>query len=401
MTGPLLPRRSVLIGAAALAGTAKAQRAVDLHLPGGPSGRQTSSAFPQKGEMIVQRVRPPLLETPFEVFDEGVFTPNDRFFVRWHWGDIPTSVDAATFRLTVRGAVGKTLSLSLAELMKLPRIDYAAVNQCSGNSRGLFDPRVPGAQWGHGAMGNARWTGVRLKDVLDMAGVNPGAAAVRFGGLDGALMPDAPKFLKSLAVDHARDGEVMIAFLQNGAPLPLLNGFPLRLIVPGWFSTYWVKMLSDIEVLDKADENFWMAKAYRIPDTPGASVAPGAKGYPTRPIGAMVARAWITSHAEGAKVRAGQPLPVRGIAMGGDSGVKQVELSVDGGKSWTVARLGADEGKYSFRPFEAVLPPPAAGPLSLMPRCTSAAGAVQPLAPVWNPSGYLRAQVEPVQVIAA
>lgn len=401
MTGPLLPRRSILLGAAALAGTARAQRTVDLHLPGGVSERQTSSAFPQKGEMIVQRVRPPLLETPFEVFDQGVFTPNDRFFVRWHWGDIPTSIDTAAFRLKVHGAVAKPVALSLAQIMKLPRIEYAAINQCSGNSRGLFEPRVPGAEWGHGAMGNARWTGVRLKDVLDLAGVNAGAVAVRFGGLDEALVPDAPKFLKSLAVDHARDGEVMIAFLQNGEALPYLNGFPLRLIVPGWFSTYWIKMLSDIEVLDKPDDSYWMAKAYRIPDTPGANVQPGAKGFPTKPIGPMVARSWITSHAEGATVKAGQPLAVRGIAMGGDTGVQQVELSADGGKNWLATTLDKDEGKYSFRRFEAMLPAPAAGPITLMPRCTNSDGAVQPLTPIWNASGYLRAQVEPVRVIAA
>lgn len=399
--GPLIARRSVLMGAAALAGTARAQRGVDLHLPGGPSERATSTAFPQKGEMIVQRVRPPLLETPFEVFDQSVFTPNDRFFVRWHWGDIPTSIDTGAFRLTVRGAVRKPLSLSLAALMKLPRIDYAAVNQCSGNSRGLSQPRVPGAQWGNGAMSNARWTGVRLKDVLDLAGVAPGAVAVRFGGLDQPLVADAPKFLKSLDMDHARDGEVMIAFLQNGEALPVLNGFPLRLIVPGWFSTYWVKMLNDIEVLDRADDNYWMAKAYRVPDTPGGSVQPGAKGYPTKPIGPMPPRSWITSHAEGAQVAAGRPLTVRGIAMGGDSGVRRVQFSADGGMRWTDATLGPDEGRYSFRRFEAVVPDPTPGALSLMSRCSSEAGIAQPMEPAWNPGGFLRTQVETTRVRVA
>ena len=374
---------------------------VDLRLPGGPSERPTSSAWPQKGEMIVQRARPPLLETPFEVFDQGVFTPNDRFFVRWHWGDIPTSIDAKAFRLGVRGRVAKPLSLSLDDLLKLPRIEYAAVNQCSGNSRGLFEPRVPGAQWRHGAMGNAKWTGVRLKDVLDLAGVQPGAVAVRFGGLDQPLVPDGPDFLKSLDLDHARDGEVMIAFLQNGEPLPLLNGFPLRLIVPGWFSTYWVKMLSDIEVLDAPDTNYWMAKAYRVPATPGANVQPGAKGFATEPISRMIPRSWITSHASGARAAAGKPLAVRGIAMGGDAGVRKVELSIDGGQSWREAKLGPDEGRYSFRRFEAVLPPPPAGALTLLPRCTSVAGVTQKMDPIWNPGGYLRGQVEPTRVIVA
>jgi DMSO/TMAO reductase YedYZ molybdopterin-dependent catalytic subunit len=399
MTGPLLPRRTVLLGAAALAGTARAQRSVDLGLPGGPSVRPTSAAFPQKGEMIVQRVRPPLLETPFEVFDQGVFTPNDRFFVRWHWGDIPTSIDPAAFRLKVHGAVAKPQSLTLDELKTLPRIEYAAVNQCSGNSRGLFEPRVAGAQWRHGAMGNAKWTGVRLKDVLDLAGVKPGAVAIRFAGLDQPLVPDAPDYLKSLLVDHARDGEVMIAWAQNGEALPWLNGFPLRLIVPGWFSTYWVKMLSDIEVLDRPDDDYWMVKAYRIPDTPFGHVQPGTHGFQTKPITTMPPRSWITSHAEGGKVAAGRPLSIRGIALGGDSGVRRVEVSTDSGATWADARLGTDEGRYSFRRFELNLPPVSAGPLGIMTRCTNDAGAVQPLTPNWNPSGYLRNVAETTRVV--
>jgi DMSO/TMAO reductase YedYZ molybdopterin-dependent catalytic subunit len=164
-----------------------------------------------------------------------VFTPNDQFYVRWHWAVIPTSVDTAAFRLSVRGHVNEALSLSIDDLVKMPRVELAAVNQCSGNSRGFFLPRVPGAQWAHGAMGNARWTGVLLKDVLDRAGVRPGTVQVRFRGLDEPVVPEAPAFRKSLDVDHARDGEVMIAFAMNGEQMPLLNGFPLRLIVPGWY----------------------------------------------------------------------------------------------------------------------------------------------------------------------
>src|SRR5204863_465859 len=149
-------------------------------------------------------------------------------------------------------------------------LGLAAVNQCSGNSRGLAQPAVPGAQWANGAMGNAKWMGVRLKDVLDRAGVKPGALRVRFAGLDQPVVDGAPKFMKSLALDHARDGEVMIAYAMNGGQLPLLNGFPLRLVVPGWYSTYWVKMLDRIEVIATEDENFWTKNAYLIPDTPGA-----------------------------------------------------------------------------------------------------------------------------------
>lgn len=397
----LLPRRAVLLGAAALASTARAQRTVDLALPGGPSARPLSGKFPQKGEMIVQRVRPPLLETPMEVFDQGEFTPNDRFYVRWHWGDIPTEIDTLAFRLKVHGAVAEPLSISIPELMKLPRIDYAAVNQCSGNSRGLFEPRVPGAQWRHGAMGNARWSGVRLKDVLDLAGVKPGAQAVRFAGLDQPLVPDAPDYRKSLAVDHARDGEVMIAFLQNGEALPWLNGFPLRLVVPGWYSTYWVKMLSDIEVLDRPDDDFWMVKAYRIPDRPFGTMKPDEQRVPTRPITTMPPRSWITSHADGAKVAAARPLAIRGIATGGDSGVAKVEVSTDAGRSWRDAKLGPDQGRYSFRRFDLELAPAAGPQLTVMTRCTNIAGVAQPLEPNWNHSGYLRNVAESVTLAAA
>ncbi len=232
-------RRFLQQAALGLAGIAAApalaQDSVDLRLPGGNGERPLTGDFPGKTGMILQRNRPPLLETPMEVFDRGLYTPNDRFFVRWHWADIPTNVDVQRFHITVGGHVARPVAIPLDRLLRLPRIEYAAINQCSGNSRGLFQPRVPGAQWGHGAMGNARWVGVPLRHVLDLAGVRPGAAAVRFGGLDQPLGQNAPDFEKTLSIDHARDGEVMIAFLMNDEQLPLLNGFPCRLIVPGWY----------------------------------------------------------------------------------------------------------------------------------------------------------------------
>ena len=198
-----LLRQIALAGVSLAAAPALADDLIKLPLPGGPRARPLTHEFPQKAAMILQRTRPPLLETPMEVFDRGAFTPNDRFYVRWHWAVIPNSVDVTTFRLTVRGHVDRELSLSIDDLLRLPRVELAAVNQCSGNSRGLFLPRVPGAQWEHGAMGNAKWTGVRLKDVLDRAGVKGGAIQVRFKGLDEPVVADAPKFGKSLAIDHA------------------------------------------------------------------------------------------------------------------------------------------------------------------------------------------------------
>jgi DMSO/TMAO reductase YedYZ molybdopterin-dependent catalytic subunit len=308
----MVTRRQLLgaagVGALAFPRPSWAQTIIDLGLPGGPGARQITTTFPQKGPMILQRTRPPLLETPFEVFDKGVFTPVDQFYVRWHWALIPTDIDIDKFTLTVRGHVNQTVSLSLNDILHgLPSFQIAAVNQCSGNSRGLFQPRVSGGQWANGAMGNALWTGVRLKDVLDKAGVKPGAVQVRFKGLEEPVVADAPHFMKSLDIDHARDGEVMIAYAMNGEQLPLVNGFPLRLVVPGWYATYWVKMLNDIEVLDRPDTNYWTKVAYTIPDTPHASIKPGDTNVKMIPINRMVPRSFVTNITSGQQVKTGAP----------------------------------------------------------------------------------------------
>lgn len=384
----------------ALANPGWAETAIDLPLPGGPGARPITTGFPQKGPMILQRTRPPLLETPFEVFDQGVFTPNDQFYVRWHWAVIPTDIDIGKFSLTVRGHVNQTLSLSLNDILHgLPSVRLSAVNQCSGNSRGFFQPRVPGGEWANGAMGNALWTGVRLRDVLDRAGVKPGAVQVRLKGLDEPVVPDAPHFMKSLDIDHARDGEVMIAYAMNGEQLPLVNGFPLRLVVPGWYATYWVKMLSDIEVLNEPDANYWTKTAYTIPDTPHASIEPGQTDVKMVPINRMVPRSFVTNIASGDKVRA--PATLRGIAFGGDSGVARVEVSIDQGRSWQQTQLGKDEGKYGFRQWQTQFTPPSPGKFSLLTRCTNSNGVAQPDTPNWNPAGFMRNVVEAVELIAA
>jgi len=391
--------RRQLLGAASIGGLALlpsrafADTTIDLPLPNGPQARPITT-FPQKGAMILQRSRPPLLETPFEVFDKGVFTPNDLFFVRWHWAVIPTEIDVAKFRLAVRGHVNQALSLSLQDILSLPRTEIAAVNQCSGNSRGFFAPPVAGAQWANGAMGNARWTGVRLKDLLDRAGVKAGAVAVRFTGLDEPVVDGAPHFKKSLDIEHAGNGEVMLAYQMNGEQLPWLNGFPLRLIVPGWYSTYWVKILSDIEVLDTPDDNYWVKTAYRIPDTPRANVKPDETGFKTVPINSMVPRSFITNLKDGDKIQPGAPVSVRGIAFGGDCGVKSVDLSIDGGASWKPTQLGPDVGKYGFRRWQTDITAPTSEALKLMIRCTNTQGLPQPLEPNWNANGFMRNAIE-------
>lgn len=399
-----MPRRAFIGGAGAgglmvVSGAAAAQTTVDL--PFAPGNRTITTAFPQKGPMILQRTRPPLLETPFEVFDTGVFTPNNAFYVRWHWAVIPTEIDVESFRLSVGGHVERPLSLSLKDIVDgMPRVELAAVNQCSGNSRGYTEPRVAGAQWSNGAMGNAKWMGVRLRDVLDRAGVKAGAARVRLAGLDEPVVEGAPKFMKSLALDHARDGEVMIAYAMNGEQLPLLNGFPLRLVVPGWYSTYWVKMLARIEVIDGPDENYWTKNAYLIPDTPGADMKPGQSGITMVPINRMVPRSFITNLKDGATVKAGGATLVRGIAFGGATGVKTVELSADGGASWQATKLGPDEGKYGFRHWQAEVTLPA-GPALLKIRCTNTDGLVQPPTQNWNPGGFMHNAIEATHVTVA
>jgi DMSO/TMAO reductase YedYZ molybdopterin-dependent catalytic subunit len=396
-----LLQSAIAAGGMVVAFPAWADSFVELALPGGPDRRDLTTDFPEKKSMILQRSRPPLLETPFEVFDQGVFTPNDQFFVRWHWAVIPQRIDVAAFKVAVRGHVDKTLSLSMADLLAMPRVELAAVNQCSGNSRGLFQPRVAGGQWENGAMGNARWTGVALRDILDRAGVKAGSVSVRFNGLDKPVVDGAPDFMKSLDIDHARDGEVMLAFQMNGEQLPVLNGFPLRLIVPGWYSTYWVKMLNDIEVLDAPDQNYWMAAAYRIPDTPYANVKPGETGFKTVPINRMLTRSFVTNVRNHVTVKTGATVPIRGIAFGGDCGVSRVEISADDGRSWQAAALGSDAGKFSFHQWSSQITAPQSGNITLQVRATNTKGEVQPSEPNWNSAGFMRNVIERIQLAVA
>jgi DMSO/TMAO reductase YedYZ molybdopterin-dependent catalytic subunit len=383
-----------LLGATAWSGAEES-----VVFPFANGGRNLVKSFPQKGAMVLQRARPPMLETPFEVFDEGIFTPNDRFYVRWHLANIPTVVDPGTFRLNVRGHVKQSISFTLDDLVrKFKPIEIAAVNQCSGNSRGFFAPRVAGGQWANGAMGNALWRGVSLKALLDRAGVKPGALQVRFNGLDTGILPQTPDFMKSLDVDHSLDGEVMIAYAMNGEPLPLLNGYPLRLVVPGWYATYWIKMLNDIEVLDKPDDNFWMTRAYLIPDTPLADIVPGQQGVKLIPINRMVPRSFFTNLKDQAQLKVGETTTLRGIAFGGDTGLAKVLFSADAGSHWQEARLGSDHGKYSFRQWTVVLRPASTGPQTLMVKALNTAGASQPERANWNGSGFMRNAVEAVSV---
>jgi DMSO/TMAO reductase YedYZ molybdopterin-dependent catalytic subunit len=365
------------------------------------NGKRKLVAYPEKRPLIVLTSRPPQLETPFEIFNEGLITPNDAFFVRYHNAGIPTSIDGDQQVIKIGGtAAGKPFELTVAELRsQFKPVEYVAVNQCSGNGRGLFTPRVTGGQLGNGAMGNARWVGIPLKDVLARAQISSTAKQVTFRGLDVSIYGGGD-FVKALDVNHALDGEVMLAYQMNGADIPMLNGYPVKLIVPGHYGTYWVKHVSQIEVIDQVYEGFWMKPAYRVPDNDCACIEPGTTPAATRPIGRFNVRSFITSLRDGAQIHAGQETVVRGIAFDGGQGIREVAYSVDGGQNWREARLGEDIGKFSFREFTFAFTPDK-GSHDLRARAWNRSGQSQPMEALWQPAGYMRNVVERVLVTAA
>jgi sulfite dehydrogenase len=359
--------------------------------------REQLVRFPEKTDLILRTDRPPQLETPLHYFQEDL-TPNDAFYVRWHLEGIPTSVDLGAFRLHISGHVEKPLSLSVADLRaRFEAVSLIAVNQCSGNSRSFFEPRVPGGQWKNGAMGNARWKGVRLRELLDRAGVKAGAVDVGFSGLDRAAMPGTPNFAKALSVDHARDGEVMVAYEINGADLPMLNGFPLRLVVPGWYATYWVKSLTHIQVLPEKFHGFWMDKAYRVPAAPGGNESPAHLAAETTPINRMSLRSLFVRPEPDEQIPSKAPFEIQGIAFDSGLGIQRVEVSTDNGATWQTAQLDNDLGKYSWRRWRLRWHPPVPGKYRLKARAFNRAGEQQTTS-LWNRGGYMRNVIEQTDV---
>jgi len=358
--------------------------------------------YPGKRPLIRLSTRPPQLETPFAVFNEGPITANDAFFVRYHLANIPLSIDTQTYRVAVKGAVKTPLSLSLADLKGLgdPH-EVVAVNQCSGNSRGFSSPRVFGGQSANGAMGNARWLGVPLRKVLEKAGVAGAAKHVTFNGLDTPVLPGTPDFRKSLEIEHALSAEPLLAWSMNGEDIPFLNGYPLKLIVPGYFGTYWVKHLSEIEVLDhdfEGHDAFFMTTGYRIPDNECNCVPPGTAPKAMRPITILPVRSFITSVRNGDVLKAATPIELKGIAFDGGSGIKRVDVSLDGGRSWRAAQLAASLGNFSFRQWRLPVRFERRGPATLQVRASNQKGEVQPERADWNPSGYRRHAIESTTV---
>jgi DMSO/TMAO reductase YedYZ molybdopterin-dependent catalytic subunit len=418
MTMTRFSRRSLLTwlgsGAAGLAfarradGQAAPPAATALPTFTGPSanpywnGVNPFASYPQKLPLLRMTDRGIQLETPRPYFLTP-FTPNAAFYVRYHLDLIPNAIDLSTWRLSVEGNVERPVHFGFEDLVKnFKAVSVAAVNQCSGNSRSRFEPRVPGAQWGNGGMGNARWTGVRLKELLASARIKTGTVQLQFQGLDRGPGPEgkgADTVMKSLDVADPALDDALVAYLMNDEPLPMLNGFPVRLIVPGKFGVYWTKHLTWIRALTSEDMSYWMAMAYRIPDMPKGNTTPAeaASGtLKTVPIGhvRMPVRSFIVVPDGSSKLPSGLPVRVQGIAFSGDGPVVKVEFSADDARTWAEATLGTDHGPYSFRTWEHTWQPSRSGKHVIAVRATDRLGNVQLDAPVWNPGGFLWNRIE-------
>jgi DMSO/TMAO reductase YedYZ molybdopterin-dependent catalytic subunit len=346
-----------------------------------------------KEQLLVRSLRPPDYETPVALLDAFI-TPVEHFFVRSHL-PVPTSLDAATWTLTVDGEVAAPLRLSLADLRTLPAVTVTMTLECAGNGRGLFDPPVAGIQWGKGAVGTARWTGVRMADLLARAGVKAAARNVVMNAADRPLgtMPD---FTRQVPIAKAMHADTLLAYEMNGRPIPPVHGFPLRAIVPGWEGAYSVKWLTTLTVIDADFDGFWVATAYRYPTR---RVAPGAAVDPrdTAPLTGLVAKSLITQPAHGASVATGR-VAVAGFAWAGETDIAGVDISIDNGATWQPARLVGERARYAWRRFEFAFTAPRPESCLIVSRATDATGQMQPAVAQWNPSGYLWNQHDAVRV---
>jgi DMSO/TMAO reductase YedYZ molybdopterin-dependent catalytic subunit len=372
-------------------------------LPAGTLGSSALEALPGKKPLIKRTFRPPNYETPVEYFNQQ-FTPNDVFFVRYHVPNIP-EVKAADWKLEVGGdAAQKPYVLTLDQLRKeFEHVEVAAVNQCSGNRRGLFDPHVPGVEWGYGAMGNARWKGARLRDVLAKAGLTKDAVEVAFDGTDEAVLDKTPDFVKSIPVWKALDENTLVAWEMNGEPLPHWNGFPARIVVPGWTATYWMKHVISIRALAQPFKGFWVNTAYRIPKGkfPLVDRFLTQESEVSTPITEMVVNSLITNLRDGQRFALGRPVEVKGIAWDGGYGIRLVEVSTDLGKTWRPAELGKDFGRFSWRQWSYGFRPEKKGTVGVMARATNRQGATQTFELILNPAGYHHNVVQRVDVHVA
>jgi DMSO/TMAO reductase YedYZ molybdopterin-dependent catalytic subunit len=370
----------------------RAVRGLALFALVGPKGwvDEPSSAAADSssgGSPLITRVTRPFdAETPVQAFT-SYLTPNHLFFVRSHFGPPPAeAVVESTWKLRVGGLVERPVELTLSQLRRMEAVTITAVVQCSGNGRAFHRPKVPGVQWERGAVGNAQWTGVRLRDVLAEAGLKSDARHVQFQGADRPVVASVPLFLRSIPLAKAVHPDTILAYEMNGEPLPLLHGAPLRVITPGWMADSCIKWLTDITLREDEAPGYYMQTAYRMPVSP---VAPGAAASgPSTPVEAMVVKSLIVSPREGGAVRVG-PVAIQGVAWSGEARVVKVEISMDDGNSWEPARLVGEDQPYAWRRWEFTWRAKAAGMFTMLCRATDARGEVQPATSPWNPSGFL------------
>jgi len=354
---------------------------------------QDPVVIPGKRPMILHNDRPEDLETPLSYFDQWL-TPTDVFFVRQH---LPRPViEEAGYRIAVGGRVAREIQLSLDELRRLPQHKIPAVLECTGNGRGFYQPRVPGIQWGRGAVGNAEWSGPRLADVLKLVQADLSAAYITVNGADVGVAK-TPDFIRSLPMRKAVDPNTLLAMNMNGERLPELHGFPLRLIVPGWDGTSWVKWVNSLTISNDPDKGFFMDPAYRFPKHPGP---PGqaVDRADLEVIEGMPVKSYITGHSDGDKI----PLAattLRGMAWAGEEHVTNVDISTDGGSTWTAATLSKESLSYTWRLWTAQWRPTQPGYYTVMSRATDSAGRVQPVVAPWNPSGYLFNAIDRIGIV--
>jgi DMSO/TMAO reductase YedYZ molybdopterin-dependent catalytic subunit len=396
-------RRLILqtaLGGLAAAGSGLFGRLAAAALPPGTIESEVLDTLPGKRPLIKRSFRPPNYETPVAYFDD-VITPNDRFFVRWHHMNIPR-IGAAEWRLDVGGdAATQAFTLTLEQLKRdFEPAEVVAVCQCSGNRRGLSDPHVPGVEWGYGAMGNARWKGARLKDILARAGLKKEALEIAFDGADRPPLDATPDFVKSIPAWKAVDDNTLVAYEMNDAPLPHWNGFPARIIVPGWTATYWMKQVVSIRALTQPLSSFWMNTAYRIPKGkfPLVDRFVSQESETTTPITEMLVNSLITNAAEGQRFAAGEPVVIKGLAWDGGFGIGRVDVSLDEGRSWERAELGASLGRFSFRPWQFAFNPRARGQLTVMARASNVQGSAQTFELIFNGPGYHNNVVQKVGI---
>lgn len=335
---------------------------------------------------LIERLDRPLdLETPTRYFTTYL-TPNDLFFVRSHFG-APDPIDPTLWRLRIGGEVGRSLSLGLADLRRFPEVSVVSLIQCSGNGRAFFRPRVAGVQWQRGAVGVARWTGVRLADVLRHAGLKPAGSHVWLRGRDHAPLPTVPLFIRSIPLAVALAPQAILAYEMNGAPLPLLHGQPVRVIVPGWVADDQVKWLSEIQVQPTEPQGFYYQVAYRFPNHPGK---PGVAVLPkdTHPLALMNVKSLIAQPEDGTTLARGATL-IRGVAWSGNTTIERVDVSVDGGKTSMRATIEPENSPYAWRLWRLEHRFDRPGSYTITARATDSRGATQPPTAVWNPSGYM------------